>query len=143
MFQRVTKTTTLVVGSLESNTGSEFLFGWDPAIGLKWLERTGHEYGPGDSEWRAAEGFLRGADAPAAQPVPVEETVVAGAITRSVAQPQTVQRSVAADGWEDPYPMEGDLRIVGDTSTSGRDVPDEDIAAQAAQFLMMDRGEEE
>jgi hypothetical protein len=142
LFQRVSKTKTLVVGSLESDTGSEFLFGYDPARGLKWLERHGKEYSAADPEWAEAEAFILGVTDPEAEaieaPVEKESVSVGGSITRNAAPPQQqVHRSVAVEGWEDPYPQEGDPRIVESPEGGGDlDVADDDIAAQAAQFLM-------
>jgi hypothetical protein len=133
LFQRVSKTKTLIVGSLESETGSEFLFGYNPQKGLEWLERHGQQFTALDPEWREAESFIAKSSQPApapATPVHVETPEMVEAI-----RPQTVSRSAASEGWDDPYPMEGDSRIVGDLSEDGIDVADDDIAAQAAQFL--------
>lgn len=140
MFERVVAQKQWVIGSLESDTGSEYLFGYDPKQGLMWLERPGHEYASSDPVWVEAEGFIAerlGMAAPVPAFVPQVEAERPETVTRSaVATPSpTVTRSVAVDGWEDPYPMEGDPRIVGDHSTSGVDYSDDDIAAQAEQFL--------
>lgn len=135
-FQRVTTLSRWVLGSLVSETGSEYLFGYDPSQGLMWLERPGHKYSASDPVWKQAEQFIssreQGAQPPEAVPHVHEDRP--RAVTRSAA-PQQVQRSVD-DDWEDPYPMDGDPRVVGDMSTTGRDIPDDDIAQQAEQFLL-------
>lgn len=145
-FQRVSALRHWVIGSLVSDTGSEFLFGYDPDQGLMWLERYGHEYSSSDALWKQAEAFIaqsQGQTGPQGhygldgltgrEPVSVSAGAPPKTVTRT---PVQVHQSVAGDGWDDPYPMEGDPRIVGDMGSSGKDVPDEDIAAQAAQFLM-------
>lgn len=124
-----------MLGSLVSDTGSEYLFGYDPTRGLMWLERPGHTYSASDPVWRQAEQFIAGSREQEPEPAPHVHPDRARAVTRSAVQPQQVQRS-GDDEWEDPYPMDGDPRIVGDMSTTGRDIPDDDISYQAEQFLL-------
>lgn len=149
MFKRVTTTKTWVIGSLESDTGSEYLFGFDPTKGLVWLERSGVEYGPADDAWRHAETYLRRSTAGVESSAPVEQLgveddyaipVSVGALTE---RPKTVTRSVSGMvDYETTGPRPGDPRIVGDLSGEGMDLSEDDIAAQATQFLAA-LGEEE
>lgn len=138
-FQRITKLNTLITGSLVTTTGSEYLFGFDASRGLKWLERHGFEYGPSDEVWAEAEQLIRiqaANQSRAIDPidrVPEEETAVQVRASENEARPKTVSRSVAAG--EYALPQVNDPRIVGDTSTEGRDIPDDDISSQAEAFL--------
>lgn len=153
-FQRVTKFKSWVIGSIVSDTGSEYLFGFDPEKGLKWLERSGIEYSPLDEVWRDAENYIRNAgvmgqtitSAPSVDLSEISENyeeadmAVVMADSHSDERPKTVTRSVAGDT-DFAVAQPGDPRIVGDTSP-GRDVADDDIAAQATAFLQ-NLGEED
>lgn len=58
-FRKVTHLKTQIIGNVESDTGSEYLFGFDPEDGLQWLARSGVEYTPADKAWREADSYIR------------------------------------------------------------------------------------
>lgn len=61
MFTKVGTLSKWTIGSIVSDTGSEYSFGFNPSDeeGLLWLERSGVSYTPADSEWREARRFIR------------------------------------------------------------------------------------
>src|SRR4051812_41651911 len=110
-FRKLTNVSALITGSIESDTGSQYLFGYREDAGLQWLERTGIEYSPADPEWRLAEGFVEiqmsGAPAKTAK-VPVasaqddwdedlESAAVQMGTPATSSRPSRVTRSVAGD----------------------------------------------
>lgn len=146
-FQRVSTLKQWMIGSIESDVGSEYLFGFDPAAGLMWLERAGVEYGPQDADWARADAFIRQSSlgvasvgdlmSEGAPPTDPEEQYVVQ-MASSEERPRTVTKSVmGAPGIsDDSLPRTGDPRIVGDFSSDGTDYSEDDIAAQAAEFLL-------
>jgi hypothetical protein len=143
-FQRVSALKRWVIGSLVSDTGSEFLFGFDPAQGLMWLERPGHEYSSADPVWNQAEAYIRTSGVAVEDPTYSEredhQAVLfeAASIQESSGEerPRTVTRSTTSVGIESGLPVSEDPRIVEPLSDAGNmEASDEDIAVQAAQFL--------
>jgi len=147
VFTRVNRLKEWVIGSLVSETGSEFLFGYDPADGLVWLERSGVEYGPSDKVWGEAERTLRGASVTGRNDVadelpgdPEDQYVIQEVSVASVDRPKTVTRSVAGGGEMGIPSSYGDERIVGDFG-AGEEYEDDEIAAQASAYLEALEGE--
>lgn len=146
-FQQVSQLRNWIIGSLKSETGSEYLFGYDPELGLMWLERPGHEYSSSDQVWKEAEKYIRTSSlvAPAVEEWKEEQPPTAEVTMASTdGRPKTVTKSVAG-GVDSDLPQPGDHRIVGDLEPAGPndvDYGDEDIAGQAAEFLK-NLGEEE
>lgn len=140
-----------VIGSLESDTGSEYLFGFDPEKTLMWLERPGHKYTSSDKVWGEAEAYIRASALGGSGPVTItsedpdtgeqyveEQATVQVAAASSDERPKRVTRSVmgSPEGFGDYGKIKpGDPRIVGDFSEDGVDYSDDNVAAQAAEFL--------
>ena len=145
-FQRVSALKQWVIGSLESDTGSEYLFGFDPEQGLMWLERPGHEYSSSDLIWKQAESYIRTSALMGNGPIELlpeydedeqSYTVPVAVSSNGDERPKTVTKSVMGTPSRDfLVPQPGDPRIVGDLSVEGEDYSEDDIAAQAAEFLM-------
>ena len=150
-FQQVSKLKSMVIGSLSSDTGSEYLFGYDSRDGLMWMERTGVQYSPADPVWAEAEEYIRQVGIPLApldtplgeEPLgmadgPWENPRVEVATSASTDRPKKVTKSVVGGGGEFAPPRPGDHRIVGDLEPGSEgdvEYGDEDIASQASEFL--------
>lgn len=124
-FQKLKKYTSWTIGSIVSDTGSEYLYGYDPTDGLMWLERSGVEYTPSDKVWKEAERFIQagGAEPEVSMPATLDVSEQRPTVHRSVAS------SIDADMGT---PIHGE--VVGDIRP-GRDVSDDDIASFAERFL--------
>ena len=146
MFTKVNRLKNWVIGSLVSETGSEYLFGFDPSDGLMWLERAGIEYSPLDPVWTEAEGTVRASMVTTASSMAsparlmeedvIEDQYVIPDVTDGVGEPKKVHRSIAAYD-EMGLPAEysyADDRIVGDFG-EGEEYDDEEISAQAEAYL--------
>lgn len=127
-FRRISKTSSFVTGSLESETGSEYLFGFSEADGLMWLERKGLQYSASDKEWGKADAFLRSSlsseffDADGAGDEALEIEVQE--------RPTTIRRSSVASDYDMGSPLTPAMVGMG-----SRSIDDDDLAGRAMQFL--------
>lgn len=122
-FRRISKTSSFITGSIESETGSEYLFGYSADEGLMWLERKGKQYSASDGEWGRADAFLRSS---------LSSTVADGAgdagFEVEEQRPTSVRRSVASVDYDMGIP----------TASGGRGIDDDDLAGRAMAFLSGD-----
>lgn len=144
-FTKMTRMKSWVLGSLVSDTGSEYLFGFDPEAGLMWLERQGVEYHAEDPIWHEAEAHIRGGTLTVASvkqmmsegvasTAPEDQYVVPErpSMAEEMGRPKTVTRSVAAAG-EMGIASSGFERV-GDFG-EGQEFEDDEISAQAEMWL--------
>lgn len=132
-FINVTRTRTLITGALQTETGSEVLFGYRPNEGLEYLQGFGTDYDVSDPEWREAH-LLLSREFDTHVPMGSASRFFASAPTND-GPPRTVTRHVAGYDEDDSLPLPGDPRVVGDLDSSGADINENDLAQRAAAFL--------
>lgn len=128
-FRRISKTSSFVTGSLESETGSEYLFGYSDADGLMWLERKGKQYSASDKEWRKADAFLR--SSLSSESIDVDGAGdVDEAYEVEEQRPATVRRSAAVE-----YEMGTPQLTSSMVGMGSRNIDDDDLVGRAIAFL--------